>query len=421
MIRPRITTWLCLAIAYAAAMPTALAVPVQVSFIDGSKQEVELVSWSYDSITFKTDGTTLELSSETLLNLQFESDLSASDSNHASLSQACLQLVDGTRIPFKGFTTEARQATFQTQYSPESISVPTKQIRWVQLHPKWSADDLARDQLEGDRLVVYKKKSGSFDSLDGIVGNVSPEQVEFNWDGDTIPVKREKVAALVFFQAKQPQLASPACVLHLEDGSQIQIAKLQITGDVVEITTPTNLQLNIPMAAVVAADYSIGKLTYLSDLKPRGVVWTPRVNLPVAAQIIQNYGLPRSNQSYTGSPIALLWPHPKTGILGGRKKLFEKGLALRSRTTCEYRIPKGMTRFSTTAGIDPLTAKEGHVTLELYADDRSLWQGEISGDAQPTEINVSIAGARTLKLVVDFGENLDFGDRLHLAEARFTK
>jgi hypothetical protein len=26
-----------------------------------------------------------------------------------------------------------------------------------------------------------------------------------------------------------------------------------------------------------------------------------------------------------------------------------------------------------------------------------------------------------LQLVVDYGENLDYGDRLHLVEARFTK
>ena len=37
------------------------------------------------------------------------------------------------------------------------------------------------------------------------------------------------------------------------------------------------------------------------------------------------------------------------------------------------------------------------------------------------EIDVELGTARRLQLVVDYGENLDYGDRLHLVEARFTK
>ena len=49
------------------------------------------------------------------------------------------------------------------------------------------------------------------------------------------------------------------------------------------------------------------------------------------------------------------------------------------------------------------------------------WEGAIDGREPPVEIDVELGSARRLQLVVDYGKNLDYGDRLHLVEARFTK
>ena len=94
---------------------------------------------------------------------------------------------------------------------------------------------------------------------------------------------------------------------------------------------------------------------------------------------------------------------------------------MRSRTELAYRMPTGMRRFMAIAGIDPATAGQGHVALEIRADDRVLWEGEIDGQRPPVEIDLELGTARRLQLHVDYGENLDYGDRLHLVEARVTK
>ena len=80
-----------------------------------------------------------------------------------------------------------------------------------------------------------------------------------------------------------------------------------------------------------------------------------------------------------------------------------------------------MQHFSALAGIDPETANQGHVVLEIFANDRVIWQGEVAGDSRPAEILAPLNGARQLRILVDYGENLDYGDRLHLVEARMTK
>jgi hypothetical protein len=59
--------------------------------------------------------------------------------------------------------------------------------------------------------------------------------------------------------------------------------------------------------------------------------------------------------------------------------------------------------------------------LSIYGDDRSLLDVNISGDQAPREIKIDIAAVKRLKIVVDYGQNLDTGDWLNLCEARLIK
>ena len=86
-----------------------------------------------------------------------------------------------------------------------------------------------------------------------------------------------------------------------------------------------------------------------------------------------------------------------------------------------YRLPAGFNRFTALAGIDPATTADGNVRLAILADDRSLLETEIAGDQPPQPIDVEIAGAKRLKIVVDFGQNLDTGDWLNLCDAKIVK
>ncbi|MEM8944860.1 MAG: NPCBM/NEW2 domain-containing protein [Planctomycetota bacterium] len=387
---------------------------MKVTRIDGSRCQAQLVSWDTTTIAMLTEGEQLSIASADLLRVQF-----IRETPSTSAPPAFVQLTDGTRLPINGFTVRDRQATISTPVLPAPLTMSTDKVAWVQLLPG-ATEELSQDLL-GDRLVISKKKTDSFDSLDGLLGDVTATEVRFTWDGDIIPVKRSKVAALAYFHAKPISVPSPACWLQLTGGARLPAAEISAAGEQLSVTTTDGILLSVPLAELRYADYSSGKLVYLSDLTPVSQSWTPRINLPAAAELIQAHGLPRRDQSFTGSPLSLLWPHPKTGIIGGDVRTYEKGLALRSRTICRYRIPKEMSRFVTTVGIDPHTSEQGHVTLEVFADKRSVWQGEIAGGVDPTEINVELGRARALRIVVDFGENLDFGDRLHLAEARLTK
>lgn len=399
----------------------AVEAPVMVTKVDGKKIAGTITSWSPSGLTLKIENSSdgeLEISKEQLLNVSWEN-----SSPIEKQSQPCLLLVDDCRLPIKDFTVLNRKANVLTPLAAKAFSIPTEQIRLVQFSLESEATSeimraLSDARSVGDVLVI-KKKSSALDYLTGVVGNVSEEKIEFEWDGEQIPVKRGKVAALAYYHSRKPQQKEILCKLVTRSGAQLSVSDIVFSSGIVQLSTPTGLEIKVPSQDLAQADYSSGKIAYLSDLKPLRRKWTPQIDLPSSAEIILKHGLPREDQSFSGSTLSLSWQatedHP------AKIETYSKGLALRSRSNLLYRVPTGMRRFICLAGIDPETSGEGSVYLTFYADKRIVWEGEIAGDSSPVEINVELGAAKKFRVFVDYGANLDYGDRLHLVEARLSK
>lgn len=390
--------------------------------LDGTQTTGELVAWKADQLVLSSEGKQVELAFDQLLNIRAK----GGEKQPEKLSRY-VELTDGTLLPLSAYFATAHEASIVTPPSGQPLKLSTDLVRVVQLSPRaeenaafWS--DLDGEQFTGDVLVVQQSDEGQVEHLSGVLGDVAETQVNFNWDGQDIPVKRTKVVALAYYHAKSPELPDARCVLKTAEGGRLPVARIEWDDveNTLRVTTTGGVNLTIPLASLMEADYSGEKLVYLSDLEPLKVEWTPRIGLPTSAELIGGYGLPRRDQSFAGSSLALLWP--SNGTSGPRTtKTYAKGLALRSRTVADYRIPPGMRRLVAIAGIDPATAGQGNVSLEISADGNILWQAEIDGRDAPIEIDVPLPVARRLRLAVDYGGNLDYGDRLHLIEARMTK
>jgi hypothetical protein len=373
----------------------------------------ELVSWKTDHIEMIVDGSPRTFSPTELLGVR-----SQQPSTPGKKFAPFVELADESRLPITDFTVQDRSASMTTPYSQTPLKVPAEQIRLV----KWQdmKINLPPAEATGDCLAVVKKESDQAEILTGLIGAVTTEQVEFTWEGETVPVKRSKIAALSFFRkAGEASSADLVCSLKLATGARLAAKQLQLVDTALEVTTTTGLTLRVPLADVMEADYSAGKLSYLSDLEPLQSKWTPLIEIPAAMESLKNFGAPRMNISFTGSPLTLLWPSQNGGA--ATLETYNKGLALRSRTELEYRLPKGMQRFVATAGIDPETLLQGDVLLQIEADGETIFEQTISGKAPPVEIDADITGKQKLRVFVDYGGNLDLGDRLHLVEARLIK
>lgn len=404
----------CAAIALCAELAgTVRADSLTVTTVDGRKLSGELTLWQPNRVEITADGKPAAFKPAELLGVRFDK-----RSANRQIAPPFAELADGSRLPITEITVKDRTALVSTPLAAESLEIPAEQIRLVQLVPA-EESSLSFEGAIGDCVAVIKKDSPAPEVLTGTIKTVTAEQVEFTWEGETIPVKRSKIAAIGFFQKESGATTPPLCVVSLASGAQFVAQQVELKDNVLQILTAGGLTIEVPAADLVAADYSLGKLTYLSDVRPLKSDWTPLVEPPAAAESLKDFGKPRMNISFTGSPLALTWPG-KNGT-SNRLQTYDKGIAARSRTELEYRLPKGMRRFVAIAGIDPDTASQGHVELRIEADGVSLFDQEIVGTAAPVEIDADVTGKQKLRIFVDYGENLDLGDRLHLVEARLVK
>ena len=78
-------------------------------------------------------------------------------------------------------------------------------------------------------------------------------------------------------------------------------------------------------------------------------------------------------------------------------------------------------RLKALAGIDDSVREAGSARLIITGDGKTLYDGKILGRDEPVDLDLDVAGVKRLNIVVDFGEGLDVGNYLDLADARIVK
>ncbi len=326
-----------------------------------------------------------------------------------------VELSDGSRIAAAEFQSANGNARIRVM-GGATHEMPVKALRYVRffdtaessekLDAQWN--EFIAGQPAGDLLVTRKK--GAMDSTDGVVGDVTAETVAFTLDGDTLEVKRSKVAGLVFAHAAGDEL--PEIVGTVTDiyGSRFRASAVKLDAGKLEVATPLGFTTAVSLSDVAQLDFSSGKVLYLSDLDPESFTHEPFFGPQQPIPSLNEFYRLRRDVGLERNPLKL----------DGR--LYRKGIAMHSRSVVVYRLPGRFRLFKALAGIDDAArAAGGDVALEIQGDGKSLWKGSIRGSEAAHALELAISGVKRLEIVADFGEGQDVADHLDLCEARVTK
>jgi hypothetical protein len=416
-----------LVIAGFAALPTlARSQEVTATHLDGTAVSGQLHGWSgNDIVLVRADGE-VRLQTDHLVSLRWPSPGPSVTGREAN--GGLVELTDGTVLPMKEFAANEATATIEISAPPpakgQTMTLPLRQVVVVrsgrfepQIEQQW--EEIRSQDAASDLLVLFSPDRKNLDQAEGVLGPVTSAKIEFELDGDTRRVDRGRLAGWIYFRKRASPESDPLCIVHGRTGLRACAKNVRLKDETLEITTTGGAKLAWPLADVDFADFSAGKIIYLSDMKPALARWTPLIGFASAAESAADYGQVRADQSAFGGPLSLYLE----GIGGSAReaKSFGKGLAIRSRTELVYRLPAGFKQFVALAGIEPATHATGDVQLSIYGDDRSLVNADIAGDERPREIKLDVTGVKRLKIVVDYGQNLDTGDWLNLCEARLIK
>jgi hypothetical protein len=397
-------TFTALALLLAARTTVGAAPEVKVSTLDGRTLEGEAQSITGETILLRTASGEITVKSDELGAL-IPKDPPQSRGDKPA---AWVELVDGTRLPATSYLSKDGKVTITLSDETE-LSLLTKQVRSVRYHKLDEPDaELATTEAVGDVLGV--RKGDSVDFLDGVIGDVTKEAVHFRFQGQSIPVNPARVDSLAYARrANDDDGPAPACIVEESSGASLRAKSVELKDGKLRLGLMVGGSIERPFDGVRRLDFSAGKLTYLSDLKPESVQWTPFFDLGRQSPALARYLGPRFDRGREDEVMRL------------DGKTYKKGVSLTSRTELVYKLPARAKRFQAIAGIDDGVGGLGSVQLEIKGDGRQLYSGELTGKDPPAELDLELAGVRRLVILVDFGDDLDVADHLNLCEARIVK
>ena len=424
LLSARVSLLAACSFALIAAAGSTTVAEVSATRLDGSAIAGELRSWNTTELKLATPGGDQQIPTNQLASLRW----SAPAPPGAADAAGAVELIDGSVLPIKSVRVEKSQAILTLAAAPDSkpLELPISQVSLIRLRQldgplatQW--DEIHRQKLAGDVIVVAKKDGKSLDYVEGVMGDIADDKIEFKLDGESQRVDRAKIAGAIYYRPDRRLKEEPKASIQGRSGLRVNAAHVDLKDGVLEVTTAAGVQLSWPVQDVSLADFSAGKLMYLSDIEPTSSEGTPFVGRSPSARLAGLYERYRRDKSAFGGPLALVTKEGEATTTQSAPRTYSKGLAVRSRAELVYRLPPGFQRFITVAGIDPATSTTGTVRLAILGDDRVLLETDVVGGEAAQPIQLDIADVKRLKIVVDYGQNLDTGDWLNLCDARIAK
>lgn len=384
-------------------------VPVEVRPLAGPSVRGELVELSADAVVVQTEAGPQKLDLASLWELTAAPTAIPADRPVT----VWVELMDGSLIRGEAYTAAAGTATVRT-LAGQSLSIRTAAIRAVRFRDYVSAPQLAQRWQEisaakatGDSLVI--RRGETLDQLTGAIRDVTDEAVQFESDGETVQAKRTKLEGLLYYHPAAGEL--PRRSAHVTDasGSQWSVKSLRKMGEQLELVTVAGVSVSLPLTQLKWIDFSSGNSQWLDALEPESVAWRPFIQTKLPNEMMARLFEPRGSATPGGHPL----------LLAGQE--YDRGLAIHSRTELVYRLTGDFRQFLAVVGIDDRVRPAGNVRLVISGDDRELFAQTITGSDEPLTLNVDITAVKRLKILVDFGEQLDLADCLDLCDARITK
>ncbi len=386
---------------------SAVATELQLQLADGSALAGELVRWNADSLELTVTGVAQQVPWSSLATVAVASN-KPPDPFPGSIEVATR---DGARLWATEWTMTAGVAHCRLA-DGSVIDLERKHLSWVRFVAPTPGSTERWQQVVGavpvaDQVVV--ERGGKLETVEGVLGDVTTEQAEFTLDGQQVPVRRGRIAALVLFQPQGPQLAAPVAVWQDIDRCQIPVSSWAAgEGDTVHLVSPAGWQISRTWRRLTSLRFGTTEPIWLDQLAPVQIRFNTLLSSPEVQPLLASWLAWCPGQSPWGGPLSD----------GGQ--VFERGVSLHSRTELVIEVPAGARRLLAIAGVDHQSPASARLRLEARADQRLICDQTLQQGHPFQELNWELGTASRLTLVVDFADDGEAGDRLVLANARFT-
>jgi len=288
---------------------------------------------------------------------------------------------DGGRLAGDDFLVTGDRA--EITLGDDACELPLAGVRTVawrpagRREPAWLAE--IPERPAADLVVVRRDEGQAF--VDCAVVGVSPASVTVVLDGETIPVRREKVLGIVWLRERA--VAAGGSVVRLAEG-RLSADRIGWSADGLILDTDTRL----PADSFEMIDFAAGRSVALADLVPERSEVEPFFGSLLRIEGLAAFFAMRSIGDQSG---------------GGRGTL-----VIRPRTVTTWRVPADSRRFHATLARDS-SSDTAMVEVVFDLDGREVSRCRLGGPpaagepaAETVDVGFDVGNGRRLTLAVDF-------------------
>ncbi len=323
-----------------------------------------------------------------------------------------LYLTDGGRLLADRVQIDGGRVTFDWA-AGEAERLPLAAVRGVRLAPESPASDEAQATSElapafadaladrddpQDKLFVHDEPKLTV--VAGVLEALGPERVQFVWRDESRTLDRAKLYGLTLAVTGREAGTPQGVMVHLADGSRIGGKLLALADGRLRLGLADRDPLALDWAQVARIEVRSGRMVFLSDLEPTEQLVEALVTYPWPPQV---------DRSVMGEPLRI------------GERTFEKGIGTHAETRLSWSLDGDYDTFAAVIGIDAETEGRGDCIFRVLVDGQERLRQRMTGPDAALPIRVSIAGARSLTLITEPGENLDIADHANWADARLIR
>ena len=263
---------------------------------------------------------------------------------------------------------------------------------------------VSKPSADNDRVIV--NVDGKPQTVAGIIEGVTKEAVRIDYKGKVRSIGIEKVNAIVLadvgYQTPSGVLASVSVVEGSQCFGAIQSWDDSPNGAVVKLAIARGTTLSIPVSQLAEVQIQSDRILFLSKVEPVAVNETTDIVEPRSFQ---------RDRSVTGG---------KLQIRGADDQpiTFSNGIGSQATSELTYTNDKKFNRLLATVGIDLATKGRGDCQVVVKTDGVEVFNQRITGASDPLELDVDVASASRVSLLVLPGREFDLADHVVWGNAK---
>jgi len=393
------------------------------TLLNGESIEGMIESIEFEEFSFRTADEVKTLNFDQINKIEF-----GQSAERPANPASQVQLIDGSELQAVSFGIKSNQLTIQL-HAGTTLSVSSRNVNAIrfksyedelELSKQWRKL-LADDSRQGDAIVV--NRDGELDTVEGIVGELADEKLEFSIEDRTARVPLERMDAILFYHASGREFGSPICDVTLIDQSIIHLKSIQWKDSKLIGQAVCGAKFEIPRPALSRLNFALGNEVLLSSLQPTTNDWQPLMTSSAIVNKLRRMKLARTNQSFSGKPLSLKFLPESGANYSGKTRQFENGFAMQGGGKLAFALNGQYEKLTGFVGFDPEANENGNVKFTILLDGKTVLDKQMLHRKMqnPIELDLVVKDAARVVFQVEYSDGRSTGDQIHLVDLRVSQ